>query len=120
VWGERGKLYADRQELRAFFTDAGQLADGYDRGWNVRYTTSLTKPVEFYVRGEEYSAQLEHFRDRIEGDTTEDVNSFADAAMTDAAIQLIRQAANRSDTPIQLQSDSRDKRGVLARVLGRS
>jgi hypothetical protein len=40
--------------------------------------------------------------------------------MTDAAIQLIRQAANRSDTPIQLQSDSRDKRGVLARVLGRS
>jgi predicted dehydrogenase len=120
VWGEHGKLYADRQELRGFFTDAGQLPEGYERGWNVRYTTSLTKPVEFYIRGEEYSAQLEHFRDRIEGRTSQDVNSFADAAMTDSAIRLIRLAAKSSDTPVQLQSDTRDKRGVLARVLGRS
>jgi predicted dehydrogenase len=120
VWGEGGKLYADRQELRAFFTGADQLPDGYEPGWNLRYTTSLTKPVEFYVRGEEYSAQLEHFRDRIRGRTTENVNSFADAAMTDIAIQLIRLAANRSETTVQVQPDSRDKRGVLARVLGRS
>ena len=120
VWGEWGKLYADRQELRAFFTDAAQLPEGYERGWNVRYTTSLTKPVEFYIRGEEYSAQLEHFRDRIAGRTTEDVNSFADAATTDSAIQLIRLAAARPDRPVQVQAESRDKLGVLARVLGRS
>src|SRR5262249_24327834 len=110
--------YADRQEFRAFFTGQGGLPEGYDQGWNVRYTTSLTKPVEFYVRGEEYSAQLEHFRDRIEGRTTANVNSFADAAMTDASIQMIRLAASRED-PVRLQGDSREKQGVLARVFGR-
>ena len=30
-------------------------------GWNVRYTTDLTEPVWFYLRGEEYSAQLDYF-----------------------------------------------------------
>ena len=29
--------------------------DGYEQGWNVRYTTELTRPVWYYLRGEEYS-----------------------------------------------------------------
>ncbi len=33
--------------------------EGYQTGWNVRYTTELTEPVWFYLRGEEYSAQLD-------------------------------------------------------------
>ena len=35
------------------------VPEGYGAGWNVRYTTELTEPVGFYLRGEEYSAQLE-------------------------------------------------------------
>ena len=34
-------------------------------GWNVRYTTELTDPVWFYLRGEEYSAQLDAFVQRV-------------------------------------------------------
>jgi hypothetical protein len=30
-------------------------------GWNVRYTTDLTEAVWFYLRGEEYSAQIDYF-----------------------------------------------------------
>ncbi len=63
------------------------------KGWNVRYTTDLTQPVEFYIRGEEYSAQLETFRDRVAGKSKEAVNSFADARCTDATIHMIRAAA---------------------------
>ena len=59
----------------------------------MRYTTELTQPVEFYIRGEEYSAQLEAFRDRIAGKSNADVNSFADAADTDATIHMIKAAA---------------------------
>ena len=42
------------------------IPTGYQTGWNVRYTTELTEPVGFYLRGEEYSAQLDHFVRRIE------------------------------------------------------
>lgn len=60
VWGTQGTIYADRQECRAYLRGSN-APSGYQPGWNVRYTTDLTPPVAFYVRGEEYSAQLEHF-----------------------------------------------------------
>ena len=28
---------------------------GLEKGWNMRYITDLTDPVDFYLRGEEYS-----------------------------------------------------------------
>jgi scyllo-inositol 2-dehydrogenase (NADP+) len=118
VWGERGKLYADRQELRAFFT-TDNVPQGYSPGWNVRYTTELTQPVEFYIRGEEYSAQLEAFRDRTAGKSATAVNSFAEAAMTDSAIHMIRAAAAGVPTPVQPVAANDEKRGLLSRVLGR-
>jgi predicted dehydrogenase len=120
IWGERGKLYADRQELRAFFWDKSHAPEGYGEGWNVRYTTELTQPVEFYIRGEEYSAQLETFRDRIAGKSKNATNTFADAALTDSAIHLIRAAAagRPPQTPAAAANDER--RGLLSRVLGRS
>lgn len=118
VWGERGKLYADRQELRLFLTDAKAAPDGYEEGWNVRYTTDLTQPVEFYIRGEEYSAQLETFRDRVSGKSKEAVNSFADSAMTDATIRMIRSAAAGELTRAEPVPANDIKRSLLSRVLG--
>lgn len=120
IWGDRGKLYADRQELRLFLSDATGAPEGYGEGWNVRYTTDLTQPVEFYIRGEEYSAQLEAFRDRISGKSHDNINSFADAAATDETIQMIKDAANGTRTPVQPIAANEDRRGLLARVLGRS
>ena len=120
IWGDKGKIYADRQELRAYFWDAGDLPEGYTEGWNVRYTTDLTQPVEFYIRGEEYSAQLETFRDRIAGTSHEGVNSFADAAATDAAIHMIREAAAGTRGPAQPMAANTNRGGLLSRVLGRS
>lgn len=119
IWGERGKLYADRQELRAFFT-TDDVPEGYTRGWNVRYTTELTKPVEFYIRGEEYSAQLEAFRDRIAGKSTQPVNTFTEGAITDSAILMIKAVASGGAMPpMRTVAANDEKRGLLARVLGR-
>lgn len=120
IWGDKGKLYADRQELRAFFTDDKAVPEGYSLGWNVRYTTDLTEPVEFYIRGEEYSAQLETFRDRISGAFKSEVNSFADAADTDAAIHMIKATAAGRPAPVREVPANDEKRGLLSRVLGRS
>jgi scyllo-inositol 2-dehydrogenase (NADP+) len=120
IWGDKGKLYADRQELRAYFWDASDVPEGYGEGWNVRYTTDLTRPVEFYIRGEEYSAQLETFRDRVARKSKETVNSFAEAAATDTAIQMIKRAAAGTPAPARPVPANTNRGGFLARVLGRA
>ncbi|MBN9126720.1 MAG: Gfo/Idh/MocA family oxidoreductase, partial [Nitrosospira sp.] len=61
IWGTQGRIYADRQECRTYLRDTAQFPPNYHQGWNVRYTTELTEPVWFYLRGEEYSAQLDYF-----------------------------------------------------------
>ena len=92
IWGSHGRLYADRQEVRLYLraNHPGGLA-GYGPGWNVRYTTELTTPVGFYLRGEEYSAQLDAWIERIKSRQVDGDNDFASAAATDHVIQsLIR------------------------------
>lgn len=90
IWGKNGRIYADRQEAQVYLRDAGAAPSGYIDGWNVRYTTGLTEPVDFYLRGEEYSAQLDYFVRCIEGRRGGDnVNSFASAMQTDRVISML-------------------------------
>lgn len=93
VWGTSGRIYADRQELQVFLTGTAPVPDGYRTGWAVKYITELTPPVSFYLRGEEYSAQLEAFGDAIVAGHGAFENGFASAAQTDASIEMIRKAA---------------------------
>jgi predicted dehydrogenase len=87
--GTAGRIEADRQEIRVYLRDTAPATEGYQAGWNVKYTTELTDPVWFYLRGEEYSAQLDHFVRRVEGHDLEGLNSFASAAVTDRALELL-------------------------------
>ena len=93
VWGEQGQALRRPAGAARIPRGPEECSRGYTEGWNVRYTTDLTKPVEFYIRGEEYSAQLETFRDRVSGKSRKPINSFADAAVTDATIHMIKAAA---------------------------
>ncbi|RFP12381.1 gfo/Idh/MocA family oxidoreductase [Duganella sp. BJB488] len=95
IWGKNGRIVADRQEVQVYLRSADGLPAPYRQGWNVRYTTELTEPVDFYLRGEEYSAQLDYFVRCIEnGAAASNVNSFESAMATDRVIsQLIADAA---------------------------
>ena len=89
VWGTNGRIAADRQECQVYLRDTAAPPEGYDTGWNIRYTTDLTKPVWFYVRGEEYSSQIAHFIEHCAGKHSDALNDFASAAMTDRSIALL-------------------------------
>lgn len=86
IWGTAGRIYADRQECQLYLRDDAAVPEGFRSGWNVRYTTDMTPPVWFYVRGEEYSAQLDYFVRRVAMRDPDNVNSFRSAAMTDRVI----------------------------------
>lgn len=89
IWGTAGRIYADRQECQVYLRDGAPVPSDYERGWNVRYTTDLTEPVWFYLRGEEYSAQIDHFVQRIKSGSTAGINDFASASATDRAIAMM-------------------------------
>ena len=89
IWGTAGRIYADRQECQVYIRDGMRAPERYRVGWNVRYTTELTEHVWFYIRGEEYSAQLDYFVRSIQEKRTDNVNSFASAIATDKIITMM-------------------------------
>ncbi len=89
VWGTAGRIFADRQECQVYLRDDAPRPPGYEPGWNARYTTELTDPVWFYLRGEEYSAQISHFIERIDSGRSDGLNAFESAALTDGVIAML-------------------------------
>ena len=91
VYGTKGKLVADRQELKVYLR-AGSAFETYGEGWTLRYITDLQKPVDYYLRGEEYSAQMSAFIHAVKNNDMSHENSFSSAYETDRLIDLIVQA----------------------------
>jgi scyllo-inositol 2-dehydrogenase (NADP+) len=96
ISGALGRIFADRQEIRVYLREGVEPPTGYRTGWNVHYTTELTPAVSFYLRGEEYTAQLESFVDAVSaGEKSARQNSFAGAAETDRILEAILRDSQR-------------------------
>ncbi len=114
VWGENGRVTADRQECQLFLRDTHPALPEMQRGWTVRYGTDLTAPVWFYLRGEEYSAQIDYFMQSIKQRRADGTNSFRSALETDRVVAMIL-GEPRTQTP----SIRAARPALLTRVLGR-
>jgi hypothetical protein len=115
IWGTAGRIFADRQECRVYLRDDTQPDTGYSKGWNVRYTTDLTKTVWFYVRGEEYSSQIDYFVNAIASGSTENINSFAAAAQTDQLMSMMRDDAQAAESVAVASLSAQEKKRLLFR-----
>ena len=101
IIGTNGRIEADRQECRAYLREEVAGLDGYGRGWTVKYTTELTEDRWFYLRGEEYSAQIDEFLNAIAaGETVARENSFDSAAATDRMLGMILASAEAGGAPV--------------------
>jgi predicted dehydrogenase len=99
VHGSHGKISADRQECRLYL-EPRRTFEKYESGWTVRYITELQEPVDYYLRGEEYTAQLDAFADALAGSPREQACTFADAAETDRVVEeIIARDRQRSSVP---------------------
>jgi predicted dehydrogenase len=92
IIGTQGKIVSDANELKVFLKDLNGLK-GYSKGWNVSYITDLTEQVDFYLRGEEYSLQMDYFVRAVAGNVPNSINTFQSAWYTDNAIELIKKSS---------------------------
>jgi predicted dehydrogenase len=93
IEGTSGKIISDANEFKLYLKDNSKVPE-YNGGWNVKYITDLTETVDFYLRGEEYSAQIDYFIKSVEGKVPNVINTFKSAWNTDRAIEMIRKSAN--------------------------
>lgn len=91
ISGKKGKIIADRQEIRVFMT-SGHTFEDYGEGWTIKYITGLQKGVWYYLRGEEYSAQIATFAENVKSKNLEGENTFASAYATDEVLDMIQKA----------------------------
>lgn len=95
LWGANGKIIADRQEVHIYLNNKISLPDAaYNAGWTSLNNLSLNNPVGFYLRGEEYSMQIEHFIACIENKNSHTRSTFYTAHCTDVIADMMRQDAN--------------------------
>jgi predicted dehydrogenase len=88
VMGKKGKIICDATELKIYLKEANPK-ENLDKGWTIKYITDLAIPVNFYLRGEEYSAQIDYFVECILKNKQTEINSFEQALRTDKVIDLI-------------------------------
>jgi scyllo-inositol 2-dehydrogenase (NADP+) len=113
IWGKAGKIVADRQECGLYLREKPGAETDFHAGWNVRHMSDLTAPVRYYVRGEEYTHQLDHFIESVEARRTESRNNFAAAHETDVVLEMIRlDAESGGRTPVPPAAAAQETQGT--------
>lgn len=87
-FGTRGKIQADQHAYKLFLKEANKT-NGFRKGWNTRYITDFSKSVRFYIRGNEFTRQLDYFVESIEQGRSGNTSSFAEALKTDVMMEEI-------------------------------
>jgi predicted dehydrogenase len=94
IEGKKGKMIADATELKIYLKEENK-SENLEKGWTVKYITDLTPLVNFNLRGEEYSAQIDYFISNIKNKRTDNINSFANALATDKIIDVMIHDASK-------------------------
>ncbi len=88
-----GRIIADLHQFKVFFREKPTL-DNYQQGWNTVYVTDIAEPVRFYLRGYEFTRQLDYFVSQIRNDRHDNICTFGDGHVTDRTIAMISEDAN--------------------------
>jgi predicted dehydrogenase len=115
VWGTNGRLTADRQECQVYLREPHEGPPRIDKGWTVRYTTDLSDEVWFYLRGEEYSAQIDYFASSIQEARIDGENSFASALQADRVVAML---VDQEAVPAGAPAAEKPRKGLWSRIAG--
>ncbi len=88
IYGTKGKIVANKQELSVFSTEPNPLFK-LEQGWNQFYITDENTNVNYYLRGEDFSRQLEEFSKLLNGEIDKSISSLETASITDKIVENI-------------------------------
>ena len=92
IIGDKGKIICDATEIKIYLKEENKK-EGLPKGWTVKYITDLALPINFYLRGEEYSAQIDYFVANVLAKKQGDLNTFEQALYTDKVIEMLKSDA---------------------------
>jgi predicted dehydrogenase len=95
VIGKKGKIICDATEIKIYLKEADRN-EKLDKGWTIKYITEFALPVNFHLRGEEYSAQIDHFVNCIINKKQGSINDFEQGHYTDRIIEMIIDKAKQN------------------------
>ena len=88
IQGEKGKIICDATEIKIYLKEANPSLE-LEKGWTIKYITDYAIPVDYYLRGEEYSAQIDHFVHCVKNRQPSNINTFEQALYTDKVVNMI-------------------------------
>ena len=92
ILGTKGKIIADKHAYKIYLKES-DVKRGFEQGWNTRYITDFGKATRFYLRGNEFTNQLDYFIACINDKKYENISSFSEALKTDVIMDEIAQDA---------------------------
>ena len=95
VEGKKGKIICDATEIKIYLKEANQK-NGLEKGWTTKYITDFALPVNYHLRGEEYSAQIDYFVDNVINKRQGTYNTFEQGFYTDKVIEMILDKAKQN------------------------
>jgi predicted dehydrogenase len=120
IFGTKGRIVADKHAYKVFLREAAP-EHGFNEGWNTRYITEFAESVRFYVRGNEFTRQLDYFVDCIGNKVLDNIASFAEAQKTDSVMEEITRDTLRSHDDlaefVPTQSDRKRSSSFLSKIL---
>lgn len=87
-FGDNGRIIADLLGFKLFLKEEIEGTE-FTKGWNLRYLPELATPIRFYVRGYEYTRQLDYFIDSIIGKVPCTMCTFENGLLADSVTELI-------------------------------
>lgn len=103
IWGENGNLKVDRQECQVYLREPVAAFPRLAKGWTTLNITELMPPEWYYLRGEEYSRQIDQFVRRVSAMEVRGLNDFRSALATDKVVAMIHGTLSDGVTGIASQ-----------------
>jgi predicted dehydrogenase len=95
IQGKKGKIICDATEIKIYLNEENEK-ESLGKGWTSRDITSYAIPVNFHLRGEEYSGQIDYFMNCIINKKQGSLNTFEQALYTDKVIEMIKNKAKQN------------------------
>lgn len=114
VWGENGNIKVDRQECQVYLRQPVAAFPELVKGWTTLNITELLPPEWYYLRGEEYSRQIDQFVRRVMAREVRGTNDFRSALSTDRVVAMIHGTLADGAAGESMQPPPR--RGAFARL----